>query len=247
MLFARHPARSGSRSVTPSASSSEAGQQGVVAGYDAPRQEMKAAIGVLQRVNVVRLDLCILGGIIRSSSMLGPSMHHAMTGTKSSNVVGTKAGQDHVEAVVSGERLLFSSWRVSRLPNASGRTTRQGSPGRLSAAGRRWIGNGRGLFLQCVRSWRAKLTAAPRHRDGKPAICIMHGSAYVPGMKPLPSVFAVCCVRDRWLAVAPSEWPGGRTFERKQLRAVDSGALGVSSDNDAPIVLRLALLPSATA
>jgi hypothetical protein len=109
MLFARHPARSGSRSVTPSASSSEAGQQGVVAGYDAPRQEMKAAIGVLQRVNVVRLDLCILGGIIRSSSMLGPSMHHAMTGTKSSNVVGTKAGQDHVEAVVSGERLLFSS------------------------------------------------------------------------------------------------------------------------------------------
>jgi hypothetical protein len=63
-------------------------------------------------------------------------------------------------------------------------------------------------------------------------------------MKPLPSVFAVCCVRDRWLAVAPSEWPGGRTFERKELRAVDSGALGVSSD---PIVLRLALLPSATA
>ena len=62
-------------------------------------------------------------------------------------------------------------------------------------------------------------------------------------MKPLPSVFAVCCVRDRWLAVAPSERRGGRTFERKELRAVDSGALGV----DALIVLRLALLPSATA
>ena len=54
-------------------------------------------------------------------------------------------------------------------------------------------------------------------------------------------------VRECWFAISPSEWPGGRTFERKELRAVDSGALGVSSDNDAPIVLRLASLPSVTA
>ena len=64
----------------PFASSPEAGEQGVVAGYVLPVGEMKAAIGILQRVNVARLDLSVTG-IIRPP---------------------------------------FSSWRVSRLPNASG-------------------------------------------------------------------------------------------------------------------------------
>jgi hypothetical protein len=50
------------------------------------------------------------------------------------------------------------------------------------------------------------------------------------GMKPLPSVFALCCFEgDRWLAVSPSDWSlaAGRTFERRQLRTVDSGELYV--------------------
>ena len=45
--------------------------------------------------------------------------------------------------------------------------------------------------------------------------------------KPLPDVFAVHCVRDRWLAVAPA--PGdrsqGRTFDRRELRVIDCDAL----------------------
>jgi hypothetical protein len=46
-------------------------------------------------------------------------------------------------------------------------------------------------------------------------------------MKPLPPVFAVCCVeRDCWLVVARSGRPHDRTFDRQELRAVDSGALG---------------------
>ena len=96
LLFARHPARSGSRSVTPSASSSEAGQQGVVAGHVLPVREMKAAIGVLQRVNVVRLDLCILGDwdnpvVVNVGAFNAP----AMTGTKSSilMLLGPKRGR----------------------------------------------------------------------------------------------------------------------------------------------------------
>jgi hypothetical protein len=40
---------------------------------------------------------------------------------------------------------------------------------------------------------------------------------------------------------------GRANIRAKELRAVDSGALGLSSDNDAPIVLRLASSPSVTA
>jgi hypothetical protein len=44
-------------------------------------------------------------------------------------------------------------------------------------------------------------------------------------MKPLPDMFAMCCVGgDRWLVVALSERTFARTFDRTELRAVDSGA-----------------------
>ena len=58
------------------------------------------------------------------------------------------------------------------------------------------------------------------------------GDSYVPAMKPLPAIFAACCPEGRWLVVAPSEWPGVRTFDRTELRAVDSGGLGASSEDD---------------
>jgi hypothetical protein len=67
-------------------------------------------------------------------------------------------------------------------------------------------------------------------------------------MKPLPALFAVQRVGDRWLLVSASEWSlaVGRTFDRRELRAIDSGKLGITSD-DAPIVSQLASLSSVIA
>jgi hypothetical protein len=68
-------------------------------------------------------------------------------------------------------------------------------------------------------------------------------------MKPLPDVFSACCFEgDRWFVVSASEWSlaAGRTFDRRELRAIDSGKLGITSD-DAPIVSQLASLSSVTA
>jgi hypothetical protein len=50
-------------------------------------------------------------------------------------------------------------------------------------------------------------------------------------MKPLPAVFAMCCVRDRWLAVSPSGRPHDRRFDRQELRAGDLGGLGSGLGN----------------
>jgi hypothetical protein len=38
-------------------------------------------------------------------------------------------------------------------------------------------------------------------------------------MKPLPDVYAVQCLGDRWLAVSASEWDlaAGRTLERREI------------------------------
>jgi hypothetical protein len=49
-------------------------------------------------------------------------------------------------------------------------------------------------------------------------------------MTELPPVFAMCCVRERWLAIAPAEHDfRARTYERMEVRgAVDSGKLDVS-------------------
>jgi hypothetical protein len=56
---------------------------------------------------------------------------------------------------------------------------------------------------------------AGRSRYGL-AVCIAPGSAYVEGMKPLPDVYAVQCLGDRWLAVSASEWDL-RTLERREI------------------------------
>jgi hypothetical protein len=65
-------------------------------------------------------------------------------------------------------------------------------------------------------------------------------------MKPLPPEFTMCCPEVRWLVVAPSVHSLGRTFDRQEMCAVDSGTLSVTSD-DAPLVPQRALLSSATA
>jgi hypothetical protein len=55
-------------------------------------------------------------------------------------------------------------------------------------------------------------------------------------MKPLPDTFALQSTGDRWLVIAPAEHEfRARTYDRWELRAVDSGSLvtgGVSSDAD---------------
>ena len=43
-----------------------------------------------------------------------------------------------------------------------------------------------------------------------------------------PPVYTMCCVKDRWFLVAPSEQTLARTFELTELRAVDSGKLDIS-------------------
>jgi hypothetical protein len=57
------------------------------------------------------------------------------------------------------------------------------------------------------------------------------------GMIELPPTFAVHCVKGRWLVVAPAEHEfRARTYERMEVRAVDSGKLDISrpaaNDND---------------
>ena len=52
-----------------------------------------------------------------------------------------------------------------------------------------------------------------------------------------PSVYAICCVKDRWFWVAPAEHDfRARTYERMEMRAVDSGKLDntrpAMNDND---------------
>ena len=106
--------------------------------------------------------------------------------------------------------------------------------------------NGRGVFEWCeVLAGRAYSSTALS--GWQAAICITCGSAYVPRMKPLPPTFAANAFKKAGSRFRPANGRAGRTFERKELRAVDSGALGASPDNDAPIVLRLASLPSVTA
>ena len=241
LLFARHPARSGSRSVTPSASSSEAGQQGVVAGYVLPVREMKAAIGVLQRVNV-ELDLCILGDwdnpvVVNVGAFNAPrDDRHEV---QHIDVVGTKAGQDHVEAVVSGNGCS--------LTQAATRTTRQGMSGppirRGPSLDRK---RARPVPAICeVLAGRAYSSTAP---SGWQARNLHHARIRLRSRDETVAVRVRCVLRPRSLACRSAQRVAGRANIRaKGVARGDSGALGVSSDNDAPIVLRLALLPSATA
>ena len=51
----------------------------------------------------------------------------------------------------------------------------------------------------------------------------------------LQDMYAVQRVGDRWLVVSVNEWSlaAGRTFDRREMRAIDSGKLGITSD-DAP-------------
>jgi flagellar hook-associated protein 3 FlgL len=59
-------------------------------------------------------------------------------------------------------------------------------------------------------------------------------------MKPLPAIFAACCPEGRWLVVAPSGWPGVQTFDRTELRAVDSGGGAITyQGNNESIFQRL--------
>jgi hypothetical protein len=68
---------------------------------------------------------------------------------------------------------------------------------------------------------------------------IRRRAAYVSGMIQLPPAFAVSCTGGRWFAVAPSNWSlaAGQTFERQELRAVDSGSL-VTGDVSSTTVRR---------
>jgi hypothetical protein len=60
---------------------------------------------------------------------------------------------------------------------------------------------------------------------GRPPLIGRGWTHTLPGMmKLLPLVFAVQGAEDdRWLAVAPSEQPPGRMFDRQELRAADQG------------------------
>jgi hypothetical protein len=63
----------------------------------------------------------------------------------------------------------------------------------------------------------------PRPGDVNRPFGIRRRVAYVSGMtKPLPDVFTVACVNERWLVVAPSErsLAAGRAFDRS---VVESG------------------------
>ena len=51
-------------------------------------------------------------------------------------------------------------------------------------------------------------------------------------MKPLPNVYAVYRIGNRWLAIAPSPQTLGRTFERREL--VPSERLHVGAEGGEP-------------
>ena len=57
----------------------------------------------------------------------------------------------------------------------------------------------------------------------------------LPMTKPLPPVFAVCGVGDRWFLRAPNQRPHDRTFDRRELRAGGSGAIGSTTPVVAPV------------
>ena len=69
----------------------------------------------------------------------------------------------------------------------------------------------------------------------------------LPMTKPLPPVFAVYGVEDRWFLIAPSRRPHDRTSDRRELRAVDLRALAselvreslFASETPAPIPVSL--------
>jgi hypothetical protein len=44
-------------------------------------------------------------------------------------------------------------------------------------------------------------------------------------MSPLPSMFAIHRVDDRWFITAPDHWPCGLTFDRRLVQAADLHAL----------------------
>jgi len=73
------------------------------------------------------------------------------------------------------------------------------------------------------------------------------GTTYVAFMKPLPAIYAMTCVGDRWLAVAPDERAmHGRTFDRLEIATGSREApVAVTSGSTARHACRL--LPLAKA
>src|ERR1700751_3831702 len=66
-------------------------------------------------------------------------------------------------------------------------------------------------------------------------------SPHLEAMKPLPPLFTVQHIGDRWLVVAPSEYTFTRTLERRELRLGDAAPVlleepGAGGQRSAPIL-----------